>query len=120
MNPTYTSTGISRLVALVFCAIALALPLAVAQLAPTASTAPSAASLARYDRNKNGALDADELAAMRADEARATAAAKAAAVAVASESADSEVVQLPPFEVTGAQDRGYLAASAMSGTRLNS
>ena len=30
-----------------------------------------------------------------------------------------EVVQLSPFEVTGAQDKGYLATSAMSGTRLN-
>ena len=32
----------------------------------------------------------------------------------------SETVQLSPFEVTGAQDHGYLATSAMSGTRLNS
>ena len=34
--------------------------------------------------------------------------------------AGTEVVQLSPFEVTGAQDRGYLATSTMSGTRLNS
>jgi hypothetical protein len=33
---------------------------------------------------------------------------------------DKEVVQLTPFEVNDAQDKGYLATSAMSGTRLNS
>jgi outer membrane receptor protein involved in Fe transport len=32
----------------------------------------------------------------------------------------SEVIQLSPFEVTGAQDRGYQATATMSGTRLNS
>ena len=31
-----------------------------------------------------------------------------------------DVVQLSPFEVNDAQDKGYLATSAMSGTRLNS
>ena len=34
--------------------------------------------------------------------------------------ASAEVVQLSPFEVSAAQDRGYLATSTMSGTRLNS
>jgi len=34
--------------------------------------------------------------------------------------AAGDVVQLSPFEVNGAQDRGYLATTAMSGTRLNS
>jgi outer membrane receptor protein involved in Fe transport len=31
-----------------------------------------------------------------------------------------EIVQLSPFEVTGAQDRGYQASTTLSGTRLNS
>ena len=30
-----------------------------------------------------------------------------------------EIVQLSPFEVTGAEDKGYLATNTMSGTRLN-
>jgi outer membrane receptor protein involved in Fe transport len=32
----------------------------------------------------------------------------------------TETVQLSPFEVTGEKDKGYLATSTMSGTRLNS
>src|SRR5262245_61503785 len=32
---------------------------------------------------------------------------------------EEEVVQLSPFEVSGAQDRGYQATATMSGTRLN-
>ena len=32
----------------------------------------------------------------------------------------TELVQLSPFEVSAAQDRGYLATSTLSGTRLNS
>lgn len=37
-----------------------------------------------------------------------------------SRDADGEVVQLSIFEVTADQDKGYLASSSMSGTRLNS
>ena len=37
-------------------------------LPPPASAAADAKALAQYDRNKNGKLDADELAAQRADE----------------------------------------------------
>jgi hypothetical protein len=33
---------------------------------------------------------------------------------------DSDIVELPIFEVSSATDKGYLATSAMSGTRLNS
>ena len=40
-------------------------------------------------------------------------------VTTKTESGD-EVVELSPFEVNSAQDRGYLATSTMSGTRLNS
>jgi hypothetical protein len=93
MHPTYTSTGISRLVALVFCAIALALPLAVAQQAP----APSAAANVPTQTSRTP-------------------------IPVVTTPVDSgnDVVQLSPFEVSSEQDRGYLATSAKSGTRLNS
>jgi hypothetical protein len=77
-----------------------------AQTAP--APAPDAATLARYDTNRNGRLDPDELRAMEADMRRATA---------ASETAD-ETVQLSPFQVV-ADTRGYYAANTMSGTRLN-
>jgi outer membrane receptor protein involved in Fe transport len=39
---------------------------------------------------------------------------------VTQKSEDSEVVEMPVFEVSTADDKGYLATSAMSGTRLNS
>ena len=39
---------------------------------------------------------------------------------VAQKPEDSEVVEMPIFEVSSANDKGYLATSAMSGTRLNS
>lgn len=83
-----------------------------AQVAPVVD----ASVLAKYDLNKNGRLDADELAARQADEA------KTAKAPVVSTSAEKEnvVIELSPFEVSAAQDRGYLATNSMSGTRLNS
>jgi hypothetical protein len=84
------------------------------QTAPAAT--PDAATLAKYDKNKNGRLDADELATLRADEEKV---AKAAVVSAGVETANG-VVEMSPFEVSTAQDRGYLATNSMSGTRLNS
>jgi hypothetical protein len=84
------------------------------QTAPAAT--PDAATLAKYDKNKNGRLDADELATLRADEEKAA----KAAVESASAEKDNGVVEMSPFEVSSAQDRGYLATNSMSGTRLNS
>jgi len=82
-----------------------------AQTAPV--PAPTPAQLLRYDRNGNGRLDPEEFAAWQADEAR------AARTPVASPAA-GEVVELSPFQVSAAADRGYLAANTLSGTRLNS
>lgn len=96
------------------CAL-FALATAHAQLLPANSG--DAAALAKYDRNKNGKLDADELAAQRADEARA-AAAVAANPAPATEK--EELVELSPFEVNAGADRGYSASGTLSGTRLAS
>ena len=95
MNPTYTSTGISRLVALVFCAIALASPLILAQQAPTPS--PSAAADVPSQTSRTPTPVVTKPAEGRTD-----------------------IVQLSPFEVSDAEDKGYLATSALSGTRLNS
>ena len=76
-----------------------------------ATGAADASTLAKYDKNGNGRLDPDELAAREADERR-------LAAASAARSNDEPTV-LSPFEVRSA-DRGYYAATSMSGTRLNS
>src|SRR4051812_21121536 len=59
-----------------------------------------ASDLARYDKNKNGILDADELAAKRADEAKAVPA--------------DETIQLNPFEVKTDKDTSYGALNSNS------
>ena len=82
-----------------------------AQQAPPTATAEQ---LAKYDLNKDGSLDADELVTLQADQA------KAAATPVQTSAAGTadETVQLSPFEVREANN-GYYAATTMSGTRLN-
>jgi outer membrane receptor protein involved in Fe transport len=67
----------------------------IAQTAP----APNAATLEKYDRNKNGILEPDEIAAQQADTAA--------------------VLMLSPFEVRTDQDRGYQAINAGSGGRID-
>lgn len=63
-----------------------------------AAPAPDAATLAKYDKNKNGRLDPEEQAEMQTDAAP---------------------LQLSPFEVRTDQDRGYQAANAGSGGRID-
>src|SRR4051812_56715 len=65
-------------------------------------SAPNPAALAKYDKNKNGVLDPDELARMQADEAK-----------------DSDTVQLTPFQVNTSKDRGYAAGNTLSGGRVD-
>ncbi|HVS52024.1 MAG TPA: TonB-dependent receptor plug domain-containing protein [Opitutaceae bacterium] len=89
--------------------------IAAAQTAAPASASP--ADLARYDRNHNGQLDPDELAARDRDRAKTAGAAQAAKP---DSSQNSDVVQLSPFEVSGDDDKGYAASSTLAGTRLNS
>lgn len=74
-----------------------------------------AAALAKYDKNKNGVLDADELATLRSDEAKAA----RPGVVTSAGKADSELIILSPFEVVS-ENQGYMATSSASGTRLNS
>ena len=85
-----------------------------AQRAPAA--APDAATLARYDTNRNGRLDPNEIAAMEAGQKAAVPGSTDAAARPARE----EVVALSPFEVTSDSNRGYFQSNTMSGTRLNS
>ena len=75
----------------------------------------AARDLARYDKNKNGKLDPDEVATLRADEAKIASAAVATA---AGPKTGEDTVQLSPFEVKEV-NTGYYATSTMSGTRLN-
>jgi outer membrane receptor protein involved in Fe transport len=70
--------------------------------------------LAKYDVNKNGRLDPDEVETMEAAQRAA-----AGLNPTAAKNNSSETVVLSPFEVV-AQDRGYYASNTMSGTRLNS
>ncbi len=88
---------------------------AFAQVAPT--PADAAATLAKYDKNKNGRLDPDEQAALDAD-LKKSASITAPGAPDPAKPAD-EVVALSPFEVIS-DNKGYYGANTMSGTRFNS
>ena len=64
------------------------------------SAAPTAAELAKYDLNKNGVIDANEMAAL--DESR-----------------KSDTVVLTPFQVSTEKDRGYAAGNTLAGGRTS-
>ena len=102
---------VRRLLVASACATMLIVPLARAQLAP--ATSPSAAALAKYDRNQNGKLDADELAAQEADQK------KSVPLETKAGGPTEEAVQLSPFEVVS-ETKGYYSSNTMSGTRFNS
>ncbi|MBI2497805.1 MAG: TonB-dependent receptor plug domain-containing protein, partial [Opitutae bacterium] len=100
MNSIKLPAGASRLSASLLASILLfGVSPVWAQLA-----APTPEQLAKYDANKNGALDADEVRTMEAESARIA--------------AGDEVIELSPFQVV-ADTTGYLASNTMSGTRLN-
>jgi outer membrane receptor protein involved in Fe transport len=80
-----------------------------------AASEATPALLARYDANRNGRLDPEELRLLESDRV-------SAASAVTREkpaTGDEQPVQLSPFEVI-ADNKGYYASTTMSGTRLNS
>lgn len=95
----------------------LILALAGAGLAVVSAKAQSTAgavdarTLAKYDANKNGKLDANELAAQQADEAR--------TATGAAEGAGEKAIQLTPFQVSTTKDSGYFAENTLAGSRLN-
>jgi hypothetical protein len=92
--------------------VAIGLLLTSASLGQAPATDPLL--LAKYDANKNGRLDPDEVAAMEAAQRK-----PAVVQSTATSSESGETVVLSPFEVTS-EGRGYYSASTMSGTRLNS
>jgi hypothetical protein len=117
MTSSPRSAKLARLLVLTLALATWATRPAFAQATAASNTAADARALAQYDKNKNGRLDPDELAAKQADEARAASAvATTAGVAAA---AKEEVVELSPFQVTASEDRGYAATNTLSGTRLN-
>ncbi len=109
MNPSKNPLP-SRLLLLSAAALLLASPFAYAQQA--AASATDAAALAKYDKNRNGRLDSDEIAAMQADQA------KQVPVTTGAAKPQGETVELSPFEVVS-QTNGYYSSNTMSGTRFN-
>lgn len=67
-----------------------------------AADVTDAATLAKYDKNKNGILDPDERVRKEADEAKA-----------------ADAITLTPFEVTTSKDVGYAAGNTLSGGRVD-
>lgn len=98
------------------CGVA-ALPFAAAHAQTAPSAAPDAATLATYDTNRDGRLDAAEQSVRDADLRKAAAAVQPAAPGTGAPT--EEIVALSPFEVVS-DARGYFASNSMSGTRLNS
>jgi outer membrane receptor protein involved in Fe transport len=96
MQTTPTRASLTRC-CLILVATLLACPFVHAQAAPA-----DAAALAKWDKNKNGKLDPEELAAMQADE-----------------SSKSGTVLLNPFQVNTSKDRGYAAGNTLSGSRAD-
>src|SRR4051812_3489055 len=69
----------------------------------TAPITPTAAQLTKYDKNKNGKLDPDELAEMEKDQAK----------------EKEGAVTMSPFTVTTDKDVGYVAGNSLSGGRVD-
>jgi iron complex outermembrane receptor protein len=81
--------------------LALAIASASSLFAQTAaSTDP--ATTAKYDKNKDGVLSADEAAQMQRDAMK-----------------GDDIVKLTPFEVSSNKDRGYAAGNTLSGGRVD-
>ena len=107
--PRILMNSAARLLTSAFLTAALFCPASV-----RAQAAPNAQTLAKYDKNNNGRLDPDEVAAMQADNARAA----QTPVASSSSNSGSDVVTLNPFEVDASKDIGYYAENTLAGSRL--
>lgn len=86
-----------------------------AQEKAPASVSATPADLAKYDKNKDGVLEADELAAKQKAEDKLA----KQTVTETRHDDEQEAVVMDPFTVQGDKD-GYYGSNAMSGTRLNS
>src|SRR5687767_10279598 len=91
-----------ELVVVVLAAFGAATSTLTGQSLPAAQ--PDAATVARYDANRNGRLDRDELDALEADQRKLSA--MPATNATIDRSARDETVLLSPFEVVG-DTKGY-------------
>src|SRR5215212_4720124 len=83
-------------------AIALGLIVAAQLPAQMTGSTPTAAELAKYDKNRNGVIDPDERTVMLRAEARA-----------------GDTITLTPFQVTTDKDVGYAAGNTLSGGRVD-
>ena len=93
---TTTPTSLAR-------GISVALALAIGTSLFAQAIAPiDAATLAKYDKNKNGVLDPAELTQKIADEAK-----------------ENGTVTLTPFQVSTNKDVGYAAGNTLSGGRVD-
>ncbi len=90
---------------------ALLAPLLLTSLLSGQVAAPDASALAKYDKNKNGRLDADEQAAWEKDQ-------KSTAVSTTRSTNSEEPIELSPFQVN-AESNGYYAKNTTASTRLN-
>src|SRR3954470_19887684 len=98
------TTSRLRVLGFPLCALTVA-AIAWAQTAPNTATP---AQLAKYDANKNGRLDPEELSAMQLDQAR-----------TAPGVADlDKPLELSPFQVSTNRDTGYAAENTTAGSRL--
>src|SRR3954468_7853073 len=91
-----------RLFALPLFALVIKTPAA----AQSAAADATPAQLAKYDANRNGRLDADELALMQSDEAK---------MAGATTDGSGKVVAMSPFTVASDKDSGYYAQNTLFG-----
>lgn len=107
MHSNHGSSAVCGRIAHVFCTLLFV----TTSLAQAPATDPAV--LARYDVNRNGRLDPDELRAMEASAPRTPTPAETATAA------NEGPIVISPFEVRS-EGRGYYASSTMSGTRLNS
>jgi hypothetical protein len=71
--------------------------------------------LAKYNRNHNGKLDSDEVAALEAHQAKLAKAVKSDTSSVTE--SQENAIQLSPFEVAAGADKAYPPMSSTSGTR---
>ena len=109
MNSSNLAAGSSRLLSrLLVCACLSGVSPLAAQLATPVKPTPE--QISKYDKNKNGVLDPEEIRVMQAE--------AKPAVDVPASRAGEEVVELSPFQVV-ADNHGYLASNTMSGTRMN-
>ena len=99
------TTTFPRLLTITFGVLGLSVSLVRAQSTAATSAIDDARTLAKYDKNKNGKLDADELAAQRADQASAA--------------KSGDLVSLNPFEVKTERDTSYGVLNSNSITRFS-